>query len=229
MSSLASATAGRACSKATVWSSRGRAPRGYSRAVGTILGTSRTNPLDGRAGGIERVRETFERERLDVLIPIGGEDTLGVALRLSEEGLPIVGVPKTIDNDIGGTDVTFGFHTAVQIATDAIDRLAHDRRVAQPCDGGRGDGSPRRVDRHLCRHRRRRRCDPRARAALRRGGAVCPHPPPPCGGDHVLDRGGLRGRHTPRGRSDDAGGYARKGRVRARAVGGHRRGVGAGA
>jgi ATP-dependent phosphofructokinase / diphosphate-dependent phosphofructokinase len=93
-------------------------PRG-----GTIIGTSRTNPLDGRAGGMERVRETFERERLDVLIPIGGEDTLGVALRLSEEGLPIVGVPKTIDNDIGGTDVTFGFHTAVQIATDAIDRL----------------------------------------------------------------------------------------------------------
>jgi 6-phosphofructokinase 1 len=99
-------------------STAGILPRG-----GTILGTSRTNPLDGRAGAIERVRETFERERLDVLIPIGGEDTLGVALRLSEEGLPIVGVPKTIDNDIGGTDVTFGFHTAVQIATDAIDRL----------------------------------------------------------------------------------------------------------
>jgi 6-phosphofructokinase 1 len=99
-------------------STAGILPRG-----GTILGTSRTNPLDGRARGMERVRETFERERLDVLIPIGGEDTLGVALRLSEEGLPVVGVPKTIDNDIGGTDVTFGFHTAVQIATDAIDRL----------------------------------------------------------------------------------------------------------
>jgi 6-phosphofructokinase 1 len=99
-------------------STAGILPRG-----GTILGTSRTNPLDGRVEGMERVRETFERERLDVLIPIGGEDTLGVALRLSEEGLPIVGVPKTIDNDIGGTDVTFGFHTAVQIATDAIDRL----------------------------------------------------------------------------------------------------------
>ncbi|MGH2912905.1 MAG: 6-phosphofructokinase, partial [Solirubrobacteraceae bacterium] len=99
-------------------STAGILPRG-----GTILGTSRTNPLDGRADGMERVRETFERERLDALIPIGGEDTLGVALRLAEEGLPIVGVPKTIDNDIGGTDVTFGFHTAVQIATDAIDRL----------------------------------------------------------------------------------------------------------
>jgi 6-phosphofructokinase 1 len=72
---------------------------------------------------LERIKATFERERLDALIPIGGEDTLGVALRLSDEGLQLVGVPKTIDNDIGGTDVTFGFHTAVQIATDAIDRL----------------------------------------------------------------------------------------------------------
>jgi ATP-dependent phosphofructokinase / diphosphate-dependent phosphofructokinase len=99
-------------------STAGILPRG-----GTILGTSRTNPFDGRAGALARIRDAFERERLDVLIPIGGEDTLGVASRLSEQGLPIVGVPKTIDNDIGGTDVTFGFHTAVQIATDAIDRL----------------------------------------------------------------------------------------------------------
>ncbi len=99
-------------------STAGILPRG-----GTILGTSRTNPFDGRPDGLERIKATFEREGLDALIPIGGEDTLGVALRLSDEGLPIVGVPKTIDNDIGGTDVTFGFHTAVQIATDAIDRL----------------------------------------------------------------------------------------------------------
>jgi phosphofructokinase-like protein len=99
-------------------STAGILPRG-----GTILGTSRTNPLDGRADGLERVRDTFAQERLDVLVAIGGEDTLGVALRLCEEGLPIVGVPKTIDNDIGGTDFTFGFQTAVQIATDAIDRL----------------------------------------------------------------------------------------------------------
>jgi len=108
-------------------STAGILPRG-----GTILGTSRTNPFDGRTGAMERIRETFERERLDALVPIGGEDTLGVALRLSEEGLRLVGVPKTIDNDIGDTDVTFGFHTAVQIATDAIDRLhttaeSHDR------------------------------------------------------------------------------------------------------
>jgi ATP-dependent phosphofructokinase / diphosphate-dependent phosphofructokinase len=93
-------------------------PRG-----GTILGTSRTNPFDGRSGAMRQIEETFERERLDALIPIGGEDTLGVARRLSDEGLPIVGVPKTIDNDIGETDFTFGFQTAVQIATDAIDRL----------------------------------------------------------------------------------------------------------
>jgi ATP-dependent phosphofructokinase / diphosphate-dependent phosphofructokinase len=99
-------------------STAGILPRG-----GTILGTSRTNPLDGRKDGLERILDTFQRERLDALVPIGGEDTLGVAARLAREGLPVVGVPKTIDNDIGGTDVTFGFHTAVQIATDAIDRL----------------------------------------------------------------------------------------------------------
>jgi 6-phosphofructokinase 1 len=108
-------------------STAGILPRG-----GTILGTSRTNPFDGRTGAMERIEEAFERERLDALIPIGGEDTLGVARRLSDAGLPIVGVPKTIDNDIGATDFTFGFHTAVQIATDAIDRLhttaeSHDR------------------------------------------------------------------------------------------------------
>ncbi len=99
-------------------STAGILPRG-----GTILGTSRTNPFDGRRDALERIEATFAQERLDALIPIGGEDTLGVARRLSEAGLPIVGVPKTIDNDIGETDFTFGFQTAVQIATDAIDRL----------------------------------------------------------------------------------------------------------
>jgi len=90
---------------------------------GTILGTSRTNPYRDGADGTALVREVLEREGIDGLIPIGGEDTLGVAGRLSADGVPIVGVPKTIDNDLAGTDVTFGFHTAVQIATDAIDRL----------------------------------------------------------------------------------------------------------
>jgi phosphofructokinase-like protein len=93
-------------------------PRG-----GTILGTSRTNPFAEGQGGLEAIRATLERRGVDALIPIGGEDTLGVALRLHEAGIPIVGVPKTIDNDLGGTDVTFGFQTAVQIVTDAIDRL----------------------------------------------------------------------------------------------------------
>jgi ATP-dependent phosphofructokinase / diphosphate-dependent phosphofructokinase len=90
---------------------------------GTILGSSRTNPYKGDADGTAAVRATMERLDIDALVPIGGEDTLGVAGRLSADGIRVVGVPKTIDNDLAGTDVTFGFHTAVQIATDAIDRL----------------------------------------------------------------------------------------------------------
>ncbi len=74
-------------------------------------------------GGIDRVRETLERDGVDGLIAIGGEDTLGVATRLHEEGLNVVGVPKTIDNDLGATDYTFGFDTAVNIAMGSIDRL----------------------------------------------------------------------------------------------------------
>jgi len=93
-------------------------PRG-----GTILGSSRTNPYKGDANGTEAVRATLEREGIDIVIPIGGEDTLGVAGRLSGDRVPIVGVPKTIDNDLAGTDYTFGFDTAVQICTDAIDRV----------------------------------------------------------------------------------------------------------
>jgi 6-phosphofructokinase 1 len=90
---------------------------------GTILGTSRTNPYK-EEGGADRIKATLAEQGIEALIPIGGEDTLGVARRLhQEEGVPIVGVPKTIDNDLGGTDFTFGFQTAVQIATDAIDRL----------------------------------------------------------------------------------------------------------
>jgi phosphofructokinase-like protein len=90
---------------------------------GTILGTSRTNPFADGQGGTAAIRRTLGARGVDALLPIGGEDTLGVALRLHREGVPIVGVPKTIDNDLGGTDVTFGFQTAVQIVTDAIDRL----------------------------------------------------------------------------------------------------------
>jgi len=97
---------------------RGILPRG-----GTILGTSRTNPFQDDGPGTEGVRAGMERAGVEMLIPIGGEDTLGVAGRLADAGIPVVGVPKTIDNDLAGTDFTFGFQTAVQIATDAIDRL----------------------------------------------------------------------------------------------------------
>ncbi len=96
----------------------GLLPRG-----GTIIGTTRTNPykLDG---GVDRVLENFASAGLDALVAIGGEDTLGVAARLYEEHtFPVVGVPKTIDNDLSATDYTFGFDTAVFIATEAIDRL----------------------------------------------------------------------------------------------------------
>ena len=96
--------------------------RGILHRGGTILGTSRTNPYK-EENGLERLRASIEQHNLDGLIPIGGEDTLGVAGRLSEDGIDVVGVPKTIDNDLAGTDFTFGFQTAVQIATDAIDRL----------------------------------------------------------------------------------------------------------
>ncbi len=89
---------------------------------GTILGTSRTNPF-AVEGGPERVVATLAARRVDALVAIGGEDTLGVAHRLVGHGVRVVGVPKTIDNDLAGTEVTFGFDTAVQIATDAIDRL----------------------------------------------------------------------------------------------------------
>jgi ATP-dependent phosphofructokinase / diphosphate-dependent phosphofructokinase len=96
--------------------------RGILHRGGTILGSSRTNPYK-EDGGAEKVRAALDARGLDALIPIGGEDTLGVARRLVDEGIPVVGVPKTIDNDLAGTDFTFGFQTAVQIATDAIDRL----------------------------------------------------------------------------------------------------------
>jgi phosphofructokinase-like protein len=104
-------------SELTIESTRGILPRG-----GTILGTSRTNPY-GVDGGPDRVMATLERLGIDALIPIGGEDTLGVATKLADAGVPVVGVPKTIDNDLDSTDYTFGFDTAVGVAMEAIDRL----------------------------------------------------------------------------------------------------------
>jgi phosphofructokinase-like protein len=107
---------------------RGILPRG-----GTILGSSRTNPFKVD-GGVDRIKENLNALGVDALIAIGGEDTLGAAKRLGDEGLPVIGVPKTIDNDLGATDYTFGFDTAVNIATEAIDRLhttaeSHHRTV----------------------------------------------------------------------------------------------------
>jgi 6-phosphofructokinase 1 len=102
---------------------RGILPRG-----GTILGTSRTNPLgegaaSGGRSGLERIEDNLASLGVDALVAIGGEDTLGVTARLHDEGVQVVGVPKTIDNDLGATDYTFGFDTAVNIAMEAIDRL----------------------------------------------------------------------------------------------------------
>ncbi|RUP84106.1 MULTISPECIES: 6-phosphofructokinase [unclassified Kocuria] len=97
--------------------------RGLARQGGTILGTSRTNPFDGRNGGPENIAKVLERHHIDAVVAIGGEGTLAGAKRLADAGLPVVGVPKTIDNDLQATDYTFGFDTAVSIATDAMDRL----------------------------------------------------------------------------------------------------------
>ena len=96
---------------------RGILPRG-----GTILGSSRTNPFTVD-DGVNKVRDTLATLHIDALIAIGGEDTLGVAAKLHEHGVKVVGVPKTIDNDLNATDYTFGFDTAINIATEAIDRL----------------------------------------------------------------------------------------------------------
>ena len=96
---------------------RGILPRG-----GTILGSSRTNPFKVE-GGVERIKANLDRDGVDALVAIGGEDTLGVATKLADLGVNVVGVPKTIDNDLSGTDFTFGFDTAVNIASEAIDRL----------------------------------------------------------------------------------------------------------
>ncbi len=100
---------------------RGILPRG-----GTILGSSRTNPFkEGGPGrnGVERIKDNLAGLGVDTLVAIGGEDTLGVAARLHQQGINVVGVPKTIDNDLSATDYTFGFDTAVNIAMEAIDRL----------------------------------------------------------------------------------------------------------
>lgn len=104
--------------------------RGLSKVGGTILGTSRVSAMDN--GGTERVKEVLEKHEVDALIAIGGEGTLTVARMFHDDGINVVGVPKTIDNDLSATDRTFGFDTAVSVATESIDRLrttgeAHSR------------------------------------------------------------------------------------------------------
>ena len=203
----------------TIESTRGILPRG-----GTILGSSRTNVFK-RPDGVDQVRATLERHRLDGLIAIGGEDTLGAANRLSLEGLNMIGVPKTIDNDLGATGVTFGFDTALQVATDAIDRLhttaeSHHRNLVVEVMGrsagwialhsGLAGGAdvilipeiPFDID-EVCRLINRRRA-----------------------GSLLRDRRRGRGRHPQGG--DAQRGDRRARRVRPSAAGGHRTGAGAG-
>jgi ATP-dependent phosphofructokinase / diphosphate-dependent phosphofructokinase len=98
--------------------------RGLAKQGGTILGSSRTNPFEGEGGGPDNIQRTLDRHGIDAIVAIGGEGTLTAARRLYDEGgINVVGVPKTIDNDLAATDYSFGFDTAVQIATEAIDRL----------------------------------------------------------------------------------------------------------
>ena len=104
--------------------------QGILHRGGTILGSSGADPYHEQ--GVERVRRTFADLGVDALVTIGGEGTMGAAAHMSSEGVPVVGIPKTIDNDLSGTDACIGFATAVQVATDAIDRLhttaeSHDR------------------------------------------------------------------------------------------------------
>ena len=106
---------------------------GIQNRGGTILGSSRTNPFKDPSH-VEKLKENWKAAGLDGLIAVGGEDTLSVSEALNREGLNVISVPKTIDNDVGMTDFSFGFHTAVGIITDAIDRLrttaeAHDRII----------------------------------------------------------------------------------------------------
>ena len=107
--------------------------KGLSKVGGTILGTSRTNPYEGPRGGAENIAKTLYGHRIDGIIAIGGEGTLAAANRLANDGINVIGVPKTIDNDLRATDYSFGFDTAVNIATDAMDRLRTTGDSHQRC------------------------------------------------------------------------------------------------
>ena len=191
--------------------------RGILHRGGTILGSSRTNPYKVE-GGVEKVA-AMKARGLDALIPIGGEDTLGVAGRLHEDGINVVGVPKTIDNDLAATDFTFGFQTAVQIATDAIDRLhttaeSHNRVIIVEVMGRHAgwialySGMAGGADVVLIPER-----------PFDIDEVVRAHPPPPRSRADVLDRRGRRGRDALRRRPDhrapetDAFGHVRLGGI----------------
>lgn len=107
--------------------------KGLSKVGGTILGTSRTNPYEGERGGPENIAKTMYGHHVDGIIAIGGEGTLAAAQRLSNDGINVLGVPKTIDNDLRATDYSFGFDTAVNIATEAMDRLRTTGDSHQRC------------------------------------------------------------------------------------------------
>ena len=107
--------------------------RGLSRLGGTILGSSRTNPFEGEGGGPDAIKAMMAQNGVDAMIAVGGEGTLTAARRLSDAGINIIGVPKTIDNDIDATDYSFGFQTAVEIATEAIDRIRTTAESHERC------------------------------------------------------------------------------------------------
>ena len=107
--------------------------KGLSKVGGTILGTSRTNPYEGSRGGAENIAKTLYGHRIDGIIAIGGEGTLAAADRLAKDGINVIGVPKTIDNDLRATDYSFGFDTAVNIASEAMDRLRTTGDSHQRC------------------------------------------------------------------------------------------------
>ena len=194
---------------------RGILPRG-----GTILGSSRTNPFK-IDGGVERIKDNLAAAGVDALVAIGGEDTLGVATKLADLGVDVVGVPKTIDNDLSGTDFTFGFDTAVNIATEAIDRLhttaeSHHRVLVVEVMGRHAGW--------IALH-----------AGIAGGASVVLIPEQPFDIEEICDRvrdpvrdavradhRGLRGRRPRRGRRHDPG-LRRGGRVRPRPARRHRR------
>ncbi len=191
--------------------------RGILQRGGTILGTSRRDPYV-HGEGSRALPTASAAHEIDSLVVVGGDGTLRSAQRLADEGLPVVAVPKTIDNDIAGTDITFGFDTAVQIGHRGDRPYRHHRRGAQPRHAGRSDGPHPGMDRHLRRDGRGGRRDAHPRDPIRpgRGRRRDPHPEGPW--EELLDRRRRRGDPAPEGTGAapqpvDAFGFARLGGV----------------